>query len=114
MCVFTIVDYIFSTHFKTNSATKATETMSSLRISANLLTSAPQNVRPVVPTIRQQRNASAVTAKAAYDGAPGMREIDPQGRAGQTSSMSASTSSPVVSYRVSLFGKYIVLVTACY
>jgi hypothetical protein len=84
--------------------------MSTLRIAANLQT-LPQNVRSFLPSNRQQRNGNVVTTKAAYDGAPGMREIDPQssGRAGQISSMSTastSTRTTPVSYRVSLFGEY--------
>ena len=86
--------------------------MSTLRISGNLQTLQPQNVRPFLPSVRQQRTAIVVSTKAAYDGTPGMREIDPQtsGRVVQSSSMAAastSTRTAPVSYRVSLFGKHI-------
>jgi len=85
--------------------------MSTVRISGILQTLAPQNVHLFLPSIRQQRKGTGVTARAAYDGAPGMRAIDPQsgGSGGQSSSMSTastSTDTPPVSYRVSLFGKY--------
>jgi hypothetical protein len=85
--------------------------MSTVRISSNLQTLAPQIVHPFVASIRQQRKGKAVITKAAYDGAPGMREIDPQSSVivGQSSSMSmasTSRSTSPVSYRVSLFGKY--------